>query len=562
MLCSLNLTNFVLAKSVEIEFTNGFGVLTGETGAGKSLLFDALQCVTGRRAETSLIRENEDRADISAMFELNSESENYGEINTKLDQWAIDVNDELILRRVIDINGRSKSFINGAQVTLTQLDEIGSILLDIHGQHDSLLLMQPAKQRDLLDEFAKETELAKKVAQKYKEWQTMEIELNNANNNLARLEEQKEQLKIRTNDLKNIKNAHQWEEINSQHNRLAHLQSLQENGGKILGLLEEDENNIESSLQSAIKSIEIMKKYDSGISDIFELLRSAQTESREASRALRFYLEKLEVDQQTLVEIEEIVGRQMEMSRKYQTKPENLDELRKTSEDELTKLTENLDITEFIKKVTTAKNEYFDLAQKLSKKRASAAINLTNKINQRLPPLGMAEAEFLVKISQADASNGGLENIEFLVRGLAGNIYRPLVKVASGGELSRISLAIFLSVRSSNNKVYLFDEIDAGIGGAVAEAVGKMLAELAKQNPLSQILAVTHLPQVACCANWQAVVEKTFSKQSQNSIAESIVNVLSDNESRIKEIARMLGGENITEATLRHAKEMLKFDLI
>lgn len=558
MLLSLSLQNFVLAEKLEIEFGKGFGVLTGETGAGKSLLFDALQCVTGRRAELSLIREGSNKAEICATFSIPKNINVFNSINSLFQMWAISTDEqEILLRRVIEINGRSKSFINGSQVTLAQLDEIGSLLLDIHGQHDSLLLMRPAIQRELLDEFANAGELATNVGLAFQNWQKLLNEINNARENQTLISQQKELLTIRIEDLKSIKSANEWEELNSQHNRLAHLKSLQENAGTLLMLLDENDPSLEGSFKSALQTLTIMKNIDSSLIDIYELLFSAQNETREATRALRHYLETLEADPETLADIEEGVKRQLDMARKYKTRPELLADIQIQSLAELEKISENMDLSTLEKKCQNYEHEYLRLAQQLSKIREKAAKELAVSVNKNLPTLGMKEAKFFVNINSCQPALGGMENIEFQVSGLAGNTLKPLIKVASGGELSRLSLALYLAAKSSEDKVYLFDEIDAGIGGAVAEAVGKMLRELSGQNSEGQILGVTHLPQVAVCANWQAVVEKSFSKADDKLIAKSTVRVLADKNARIEEIARMLGGEKITEATRNHAREML-----
>lgn len=566
MLLSLSLINFVLAENLEIEFSKGFGVLTGETGAGKSLLFDALQFVTGKRADTSLIREGANKSEISAVFTLPSTVSTQEKIINFFEEWAINYQNnlettktiEILLRRIIEVGGRSKSFINGSQVTLAQLSQIGELLLDIHGQHDSTLMMKPTVQREMLDEFAKQSEFAKNVNINFKIWQEFVVELNNARNNQSQLEEQREILQLKLSDLKNVKSAGEWEELDRKHNRLTHLQTLQENCSKLINILDEDEASIDNSFNSAVHTLVDMKNIDEGLADILELINSAQNESREAVRSLRNYLEKLEGDPDTLIALEREVGLQMELARRYRCKPEDLAKIRSDTEINLNNLINNLDISALEKKVNIAKENYYKLAQELSKIREKAGLQLANEVTKNLPALGMKAGKFYTNIEKSEPSAGGLETIEFQVSGLAGNTARAIAKVASGGELSRLSLALHIAIHSSAAKVYLFDEIDAGIGGGVATAVGKMLKQLAKQNPEGQILGVTHLAQVACHANWHGVVEKSFTEHQNKLIAKSTIRLLNNKNERVAEIARMLGGDQITQATINHAEEMLQ----
>jgi DNA repair protein RecN (Recombination protein N) len=549
MLRRLTIRDFVIVDRLELEFERGFGALTGETGAGKSILLDALGLALGGRADSASVRSGRDKADIAAEFDVTAGS--------ALERWLagqdVPVDDgAVLLRRVVESGGRSRAWINGVPVSLGQLREAGEWLADIHGQHAHHALLRPDAQRALLDAHAGASELAREVADRHREWQRL-VELRRAaDRDSAASERQRELLAWQVRELDELAfDADEWAEINAEHSRLSHAAGLIEGADEVLAALAEGELAVTSQLQHVSARIDAMADIDATLGDARELLAGAAIQADEALHALRRYRDRLELDPERLEQIDRRIGAVTDIARKYRVAPEDLPELRVRWGRELDELTERADPVRLAEQEGEARSRYLAAAERLSAVRRPAARALSDEVTEAMQTLAMGGGRFEVALEAVvDGSAHGLEQVEFRVAANPNQPLRALAKVASGGELSRIGLAIqVMTSRASATPTLIFDEVDVGIGGGVAEIVGKLLHRLGRER---QVLCVTHLPQVAACADWQW----NIAKLRQGSDVVSTVTRL-DAEGRTDEIARMLGGVNITETTRRHAAEML-----
>lgn len=549
MLRRLTIRDFVIVDRLELEFERGFGALTGETGAGKSILLDALGLALGGRADSASVRSARDKADIAAEFDVAAGS--------ALERWLaeqdVPVDDgAVLLRRVVESGGRSRAWINGVPVSLGQLREAGEWLADIHGQHAHHALLRPDAQRALLDAHAGASDLAREVADRYREWQRF-VELRRAaDRDSAASERQRELLAWQVRELDELAfQADEWAEINAEHSRLSHAAGLIEGANEVLAALAEGELAVTSQLQHVSARIDAMADIDAALGDARELLAGAAIQADEALHALRRYRDRLELDPERLEQIDRRIGAVTDIARKYRVAPEDLPELRVRWGRELDELTERADPVRLAEQEGEARSRYLAAAERLSAVRRPAARGLSDEVTGAMQTLAMGGGRFEVALEAvANGSAHGLEQVEFRVAANPNQPLRALAKVASGGELSRIGLAIqVMTSRASATPTLIFDEVDVGIGGGVAEIVGKLLHRLGRER---QVLCVTHLPQVAACADWQW----NIAKLRQGADVVSTVSRL-DAEGRIDEIARMLGGVNITETTRQHAAEML-----
>lgn len=549
MLRRLTIRDFVIVDRLELEFERGFGALTGETGAGKSILLDALGLALGGRADSASVRSGRDKADIAAEFDVTAGS--------VLERWLVaqdvPVDDgAVLLRRVVESGGRSRAWINGVPVSLGQLREAGEWLADIHGQHAHHALLRPDAQRALLDAHAGASDLAREVADCYREWQRF-VELRRAaDRDSAASERQRELLAWQVRELDELAfDADEWAEINAEHSRLSHAAGLIEGADEVLAALAEGELAVTSQLQHVSARIDAMADIDATLGDARELLSGAAIQADEALHALRRYRDRLELDPERLEQIDRRIGAVTDIARKYRVAPEDLPELRVRWGRELDELTERADPVRLAEQEGEARSRYLAAAERLSAVRRPAARALSDEVTEAMQTLAMSGGRFEVALeAMVDGSAHGLEQVEFRVAANPNQPLRALAKVASGGELSRIGLAIqVMTSRASATPTLIFDEVDVGIGGGVAEIVGKLLHRLGRER---QVLCVTHLPQVAACADWQW----NIAKLRHGSDVVSTVTRL-DAEGRTDEIARMLGGVNITETTRRHAAEML-----
>lgn len=545
MLRTLHIRDFVIVEQTEIHFGPGFTVFSGETGAGKSILIDALALALGERGDVSVLREGAARADITAVFDTPPA------LRAWLAEREIDADDELALRRVIDAQGRSRAYINGTPATVAQLRELGDSLVDIHGQHAHQSLMRPEAQRDLLDAHGGHGELRQGVAQAWKQWRALARQLELAEKDAAGLAAERERLQWQVDELDRLGLApDEWDALQSEHTRLSHSQSLLDGATQILDALDGEGDSAHHRLTAANQRIQQMLRHDTGLQGIYDELESARIAISEAVSDLNNYVSRVDLDPRRLADVEARLSAVFETARKFRTEPEALCALRDSLHAELSALQAVADIDALRAQAQAAQAQYDAAAAKLTTARRKVAKDLGKQVTQAMQTLAMQGGKFEPTLAAAAPSAHGNEHVEFLVAGHAGTTPRPLAKVASGGELSRISLALsVIASRAARVPTLIFDEVDSGVGGAVAEAVGKLLRELGERH---QVLCVTHLPQVAACGNNQFLVSKTESRGTTRSRIEEL-----DDGARVEEIARMLGGIKLTATTREHAREML-----
>ncbi|MBY0346401.1 MAG: DNA repair protein RecN [Neisseriaceae bacterium] len=549
MLMTLSVSQFVIVDRLELNFTEGFTVLTGETGAGKSIILDALGLLMGDRAEGSQVRVGQDRADLSARFDLSGLDKL---LNFLLEQ-AVDVEEgTLLIRRVIDKNGRSKAFINGSSATLAQLKALGEHLVDIHGQHAHQSLSKIETQRELLDAFAGVQPLVIRVAEAFKAWSQAHKSHALAVAQSSILVQERERLLWQTQDLEALQPRQgEWLELSSRHSRLSNSAELIIKTQSAVDTLADSDHDILSQLAQIKNSLIKLSSLDDGLNETIEMLAAAETEISEAVHNLRAYNEGLGEDDAELYEVESRLEALMSAARKYRIEPEVLPEKWATWSAELQNLESRIDVGQLLVAEQRALEHYQMAAAELSSARQSAAAQLSDKISREMQNLAMDGACFAILLHRnKEPTAFGAETVECQVAANAGTPLRPMAKVASGGELSRISLALQVAISDvAAVPTLIFDEVDVGIGGRVAEVVGRLLKQLGRRY---QVLSITHLPQVAAYGDQHWLV----SKSTQDGLTLSQIEPLLP-KARLNEIARMLGGELITEVTRHHAAEML-----
>lgn len=550
MLQSLSIRDFVIVSKLDLEFQRGFTVLTGETGAGKSILIDALSLALGARGEGGVTRMGCDKAEISVMFDIGSNHE----AQAWLRQSELDGEDgELVLRRVMYADGRSRGFINGTPVTVQQLKDIGELLVDIYSQNAHHSLLKLATQRQILDEFGGLSATANEVAIKYKHWHHLhELRLSLEKNAAAYADELAE-LRDSTRELSQLTFATaEWDELQQEHTRLSNGAELIKSGEACLELLSEGELSALNLLAQIQHKLQTMHEFDASLTEALETLDSGIIQLQEASRSISRYVQHVDLDPSRLGEVEARIQAIHAAGRKYRVPVEDLPDLLLTFQARMAELAEVEDSKALAEQEAQALSEYRQLAEKLSAGRKTAAVTLHEKITAEMQRLSLSGGKFVVELTPQQPSGNGLEQVEFMVAGHAGVVPRPLSKVASGGELSRISLAIrVVTAQQGGVPTMIFDEVDVGIGGGVAEVVGNLLKQLGVER---QVLVITHLPQVAALGQHHLRVSKSLVNEQTLSNIEQL-----DDGQRIEEIARMLGGLEITDTTRKHAKEMLGF---
>ncbi|RPI47911.1 MAG: DNA repair protein RecN [Betaproteobacteria bacterium] len=551
MLRRIAIRDFVIVRETQLDFEQGFTVLTGETGAGKSILIDALSFVLGDRADADLVRPGAKQAEISAEFELDSEQ---GAVAS----WLLDRGLEgdpgvCLVRRTLDATGRSRGFVNGHSSTVAQLRELAQLLLDIHGQHEHQSLLRPATQRDLLDAYGASSELAAQSSEAFRRWSDLTARHDAALRDADRLGREREALEWQAAELARLDfNPEAWAELNAEHARLAHASTLIESASEAIDAIAEAELSSLRLLNGALSRISRACDLDPGLKEVADVLDSARIELQEGVHALERYRSRLEIDPQRLAEIERRIQAVDDACRKFHLRPDALPSARADTERRLAELERDLDVTRLEREADEAKRAYQVLAERLTQARTKSAAKLGRQVSAAMQDLALAGGRFSVALEPLpEPSPHGGERVEFRVSSHGGLEPGPLGKVASGGELSRVSLAI-QTVLSQVAQVptLIFDEVDAGIGGRVAEIVGQMLHRLSARH---QVMCVTHLAQVASYADRHYRVSKT----ERSGIVTSHVEELDEAE-RVREIARMLGGVRITTATLEHAAEMLR----
>lgn len=544
MLKRIALRDFVIVRELDLDLAPGFGVLTGETGAGKSILIDAVQLALGARADAGVVREGAVRADITAEFDAAPA------LAPWLDEAGFAREDTLLLRRSIDAQGKSRAWINGSPATATQLRELGEQLIDIHGQHAWQSLTRPEAVRGLLDAYAQVSTQA--LQPLWQAWRDAQKALAQARQAQDSLQRERERLAWQIGEVDKLApGAQEWEELNASHTRLAHARDLLDAAQQALQALEDEDSGVTGQLAKAQGLLQNQEHLEPDFRGLAEVLASSLAQAEDAAHSLHAYLRKTELDPQRLAELDERMSSWMSLARRYKRTPAELPALLAGWKQELATLDAAADLAALEAAETKHGQAYMAAAKELSKARTKAAPLLAKAITAAMQGLGMQGGRFEVVLEKAPAPTAsGLEDVAFLVAGHAGSTPRPVGKVASGGELSRIALAIAVTTSQLGTaQTLIFDEVDSGVGGAVAETVGRLMKQLGRDR---QVLAVTHLPQVAACADHHLVVAKQRDGAATSSTVAPVVG-----EQRVAEVARMLGGERLSGTTLAHAKEML-----
>lgn len=538
------LRDFVIVRELELDLSCGFSVLTGETGAGKSILIDALQLALGSRAESGVVREGAARADISAEFDTPAT------LTTWLEEAGFDTADTLLLRRTVDSQGKSRAWVNGSAATAAQLRELGEQLVDIHGQHAWQSLTRPESVRGLLDGYAGVSTTA--LGQTWQQWRQAQKSLTDARSAQDTLQRERERLAWQIGEVDKLApGADEWDELNASHQRLANAQSLIEAAQGAVDLLDGDDGGALKGLAQSLALLQAQERVAPEFGTMAEVLASSLAQAEDILHSLHAWQRKADLDPQRLAALDERMSLWVSLARRYKRTPADLPGLLAGWKEELAQLDAAADLGALEAAEQKAAAAYMTEARALSRQRTKAAPLLGKAITQAMQGLGMQGGRFEVALEKsAQPTQSGMEDVAFLVAGHAGSTPRPVGKVASGGELSRIALAIAVTTSQLGTaQTLIFDEVDSGVGGAVAETVGRLMKQLGRDR---QVMAVTHLPQVAACADHHLVV----AKQSDATGTASTVAAV-HGEQRVAEVARMLGGERLSGTTLAHAKEML-----
>lgn len=550
MLDSIQITNFAIIDSLQLELDAGLSALTGETGAGKSILLDALKLVAGDRAESDTIRSGAERAEISVCFLLNDADQ----AQSWLTDNEMSAAGECVIRRVLYANGRSKAFINGYNATLMQLRALCDLLIDIHGQHEHQSLQLPQIQRQLLDAYIGERSLVDQVRQKFTDFRALQQRFEQAQSGSLEREQRIDLLGLYCEELNQLNlQEDEFDALQEEYRRLSNAGKLIDKSGEVLGYLyENEEQNVQSTLSHCEQELSQLLLSDKALAGSHELVNAALIQIQEATAELRNYRDEIELDGARLESINERIASSQNLARKHRVEVNALPGLAVALNRELETLQgDDFDIEAMQRDLDKLLEDYMFSAGELSLKRQQTATILSEQITRVMQQLGMDSGQFIIEVeSNQSPAPHGIDNIRYLVSANPGQPPKPLAKVASGGELSRISLAIqVIMSESSRIPTLIFDEVDSGVGGGVAEIVGKKLRLLGRDR---QVLCVTHLPQVASQAHHHFRVEKS----SENDATSTGVFALSDDE-RLEEVARMLGGVTITEQTRAHASEMI-----
>ncbi len=546
MLRRLNLRDFVIVPALEVDFSAGFTVLTGETGAGKSILIDALQLALGSRSDVGVVREDAQRAEIAAEFDAPAS------LGAWLDEAGFDNGESLLLRRVIDSQGKSRAWINGSPATVAQLREAADHLVEIHGQHAWQSLTRPAAVRELLDAQAGLD--VRPLAALWSQARAAGAALDRARTKSAEIERERERLAWQVGEIERLAPAEgEWDELNAEHQRLAHAQALIDAARTALEALSDAENNAAALAQQATDALAGVAQFDARLAPVLDIVQGAQAQLRDAAHTLSGYLQHTDVDPERLAALDARLAAWIGLARRYRRAPAELAGQLTQWQAELRDLVAATDTAALERALAAAESALRGEAVRISAARARSAPGLSETVTLAMQQLGMAGGRFEVALlPEAEPQSFGLETVELRVAGHAGSTPRPLAKVASGGELSRLALAIAVStVRDSagHTGTLIFDEVDAGIGGAVADTVGRLMKQLGRER---QVLAVTHLAQVAACADQHLIVTKAL--QDSGRTASDVQPVAG--EARVAEVARLLGGERLA-TSLAHAQQLI-----
>lgn len=548
MLLSLTLADFVLVERLGLDFHPGFSVLTGETGAGKSILLDALALALGERVDTGVVRAGADRAEVSAEFGL----ANIPDLATWLEEQDLAGDDDiLLLRRVVEAGGRSRAFINGRPATAQQLKMAGEFLVDIHGQHAHYSLLKSAEQRRLLDAYAGATDLVVQVAEAWRVWREAQARRQAAESQSGELAAEREQLVETVGELRALDfTPEAWQALQEDQRRLAHATELVQGAQLAADALEGDEAGLITQLRGVRARLAELAEIDPALGALHDTLDGASEVMQDTARELRRYGERVDLDPEALMLAESRLAAIQAAARKYHIRPEGIPDILRDTQSRLAALGEAADLVALAQAEAAREADYRLQAGQLGNLRSQAAKKLAKAVTEAMQQLAMQGGRFSVDLPVCEPGAHGLEEVIFQVSPHAGQELQALAKTASGGELSRLGLALQTVLSEvSGAATLIFDEVDAGIGGGVAEIVGRLLAE---QGTRRQVMCVTHLPQVAARAAWHYRVSKG---EAAGGVRTSVS--LLDERARTEEVARMLGGVEITEATRRHAVEML-----
>ncbi|PID33805.1 MAG: DNA repair protein RecN [Thiotrichales bacterium] len=554
MLSHIYLKDFAIIEKLDLELKSGMTALTGETGAGKSILVDAIGLVLGDRADSGVVRHGADKAEITLSVDLDDTPTALEWLQEQELANEAGEENQCILRRVISSNGKSRAWINGSPCNLTLLRQLGEQLVDIHGQHEHQSLMKKEMQRAMVDDYADNESLRKVVAKKYQDWKSIKTKLENLQGANSDHQARLDLLRFQTQELDELQlRENEAQQLDDEHAKLSNAgQLLEASSQSIMQLYDDDDKSIYSAISGVTHQLESLTQLDSALSEPLELLQNAQIQIQEATDLLRRYNETIGLDPERLHWVNQRLSTLHDLSRKHQTAPEELFAKWQRLHAELQSLdSDEFDIDALQEKLNQAEAAYLEAANKLSDSRKKSGKKLAEGVTNAMQELGMEGGIFAIAVNNAESFNAyGNDHIEFQVSGNPGQPLKPLIKVASGGELSRISLAIqMIAAQRITLPALIFDEVDSGIGGGIAEVVGQQLRNLGHNR---QVLCVTHLPQVAS----QAHNHYQVSKVKGNNTTSTGMLVL-NGEQRVKEVARMMGGLEITESTLNLAKEML-----
>lgn len=554
MLSHIYLKDFAIIEKLDLELKSGMTALTGETGAGKSILIDAIGLVLGDRADSGVVRHGAEKAEITLSVDIEDTPSALVWLQEQELANEADEANQCILRRVISANGKSRAWINGSPCNLTLLRQLGEQLVDIHGQHEHQSLMKKDMQRTMIDDYADNESLRKSVASDYQNWKSLKKKLENLQGANSDHQARLDLLRFQTQELDDLQlTENEAEQLDEEHAKLSNAgQLLEASSQSIMQLYDDDDKSIYSAITSVTQQLESLNQVDSALSEPLEMLQNAQIQIQESTELLRRYNETVGLDPERLHWVNQRLSTLHDLSRKHQTAPEELFTKWQHLHEEL----QSLDNDEFDEealqdKLRQAEDTYLKTAKKLTTSRKESADKLAKGVTNAMQELGMEGGIFAVKIEETENFNAhGNDHIEFQVSGNPGQPLKSLIKVASGGELSRISLAIqMIAAQRITLPALIFDEVDSGIGGGIAEVVGQQLRNLGQNR---QVLCVTHLPQVASQAHNHYQVAKVKGDDST-----STGMLVLNGEQRVKEVARMMGGLEITESTLNLAKEML-----
>ena len=551
MLTSLTIKNYAIIDELELEFTDGLTALTGETGAGKSILLGALGLVLGDRADSESVKQACDHADITAAFA----TQNIPAAASWLDQHELDDDDECIVRRRVSRDGRSRAFINGTPVNVQTLRQLGEMLIDIHGQHEHQSLMKSATQRQLLDDYADHQPLLDAVEKNFEDLQQTELRLKQLEQDTSERNNRIDLLRFQTQELDALAlSDNEYAELNEKHSRMANAEKITTTLHQAIDdLYSNEDTNMLSQLSHHIAALTEIADIDNALQPAIDMMQEANVQLEESVSQLRNYFDDVELDPSELATIEQRIQSILDLARKHRVEPDQLPVVHEQLEAELNDIThadETLD--DLRQRHGSLQKQYKSSAHKLSNSRQQAAKKLNQEITAAMQTLGMKGGEFLIEVRSNDESSSayGIDKIEFTVSANAGQACKPLARVASGGELARISLAIqMITAAQCRIPTMIFDEVDSGVGGGIAEIVGTQLRILGNKN---QVVCITHLPQVASQAHQHMRVQKqSAQKQTRTNVYPL------DTAQRVEEIARMLSGVEITKQSLAHAKDMI-----